>query len=94
MRAVHCRKVFESAFSLDSDTRLSSPGLISYGSPLALEDIQGESATWDGSVYDIFSKDTPKVVDGTVIRAVDGLQFAARDTLYLQFLNIFCLTIG
>jgi hypothetical protein len=63
-----------------------SPGLVSFGSPLALEDIQGEPSTHDGNVHDPFQNDTPKIIDSSVIRAADGLQFAARDTLYDQYL--------
>ncbi|KAI9569587.1 composite domain of metallo-dependent hydrolase [Boletus coccyginus] len=58
------------------------PGLVSYGSPLGLEEIQGEQSTHDGAVLDPLSGDVPNVLAGhEVMLAVDGLQFAGRDTL-------------
>lgn len=58
-----------------------SPGLISFGSPLGLEEIDGESSTSDGYVFDPLSKSVPGIVggDGAVIHAADGLRFATRD---------------
>lgn len=60
-----------------------APGLLSYGSPLGLEDIQGETSTWDGVIYDPLESKVPSIVGGddSVIRAVDGLQFSTRDAL-------------
>ncbi|KAG8714759.1 hypothetical protein FRC08_011480 [Ceratobasidium sp. 394] len=61
-----------------------SPGFISYGAPLGLEEIQAEGSTNDGRVPDPFAKDgVPKVAggDGLVVSAVDGLSFTGRDTL-------------
>lgn len=63
---------------------ICSPGLTSFGSPLALEDIQGEPDTHDGYVYNAFGDTNPEIVDRVIIHAVDGLQFAARDTLYVR----------
>lgn len=63
-----------------------SPGLVSYGSPLGLEEIQGEQSTHDGAVLDPLSGDVPNVLAGhEVMLAVDGLQFAGRDTLSVFF---------
>ncbi|KAH0827801.1 hypothetical protein J3R83DRAFT_3426 [Lanmaoa asiatica] len=59
-----------------------SPGLVSYGSPLGLEEIQGEQSTHDGVVLDPLSSNIPNLLAGNeVMLAVDGLQFAGRDTL-------------
>ncbi|KAG6832611.1 hypothetical protein H0H92_014447 [Tricholoma furcatifolium] len=60
-----------------------SPNLVTYGSPLGLEEISGEASTRDGSVYDPLHGKVPSIVggDGSVIQAVDGLQFSGRDTL-------------
>ncbi|KAF8135494.1 composite domain of metallo-dependent hydrolase [Boletus edulis] len=59
-----------------------SPGLVSYGSPLGLEEIQGEKSTHDGVVLDPLTSDIPDLLVGNeVMMAVDGLQFAGRDTL-------------
>ena len=58
------------------------PTLISYGSPLGLEDIQGEPSTHDGSTPNpLTSNSSPLLGEGPVIRAVDGLKFATRDAL-------------
>ncbi len=60
-----------------------APGLTTFGSPLGLEEIQGEASTSDGYVYDPLYQVVPGVVggDGAVIRAADGLQFATREAL-------------
>ncbi|KAF8558348.1 composite domain of metallo-dependent hydrolase [Imleria badia] len=59
-----------------------SPGLVSYGSPLGLEEIHSEKSTHDGVVLDPLSSDIPDLLAGhEVMLAVDGLQFAGRDTL-------------
>ena len=67
--------------SIDSNASFS-PGLVSYGSPLGLEEIQGEESTHDGVVLDPLSSDIPDLLAGNeVMLAIDGLQFAGRDTL-------------
>ncbi|EPQ57395.1 carbohydrate esterase family 9 protein [Gloeophyllum trabeum ATCC 11539] len=60
-----------------------SPGLTAYGSPLALQEIQGEVSTQDGYALDPLSGELPKVLGGdySVMQAVDGLQYATRDAL-------------
>ena len=58
-----------------------SPGLISFGSPLGLEEIDGEVTTSDGYVYDPLIGNPPAITGGkqSIIRAADGLQFATRN---------------
>ncbi|CAE6413393.1 unnamed protein product [Rhizoctonia solani] len=61
-----------------------SPGFISFGAPLGLEEISAERSTNDGPVPDPLSrKGVPNVAGGDdlVVRAADGLSFAGRDTL-------------
>lgn len=61
-----------------------SPALVSFGSNLGLQEIAGEASTTDGTVYDALSGNKiPKILggDGSIIRAVDGLQFGTRDAL-------------
>lgn len=66
-----------------------SPGLVSYGSPLGLEEIQGEQSTHDGVVLDPLSSNIPNLLAGNeVILAVDGLQFAGRDTLLVFIFDV------
>lgn len=72
--------------AIDSNFSLS-PGLVSYGSPLGLEEIQDERSTHDGVVLDPLSNNIPALLAGhEVISAVDGLQFTGRDTL-LAFIS-------
>ncbi|KAF8165543.1 hypothetical protein B0H34DRAFT_689508 [Crassisporium funariophilum] len=60
-----------------------SPGLMSYGSPLGLEEIASEPSTGDGETYDAFRSYVPKILDdvGAVVRAVDALMFGTRNAL-------------
>lgn len=60
-----------------------SPGLLTYGSPLGLQEIEAEPSTGDGTVFDPLTGRVPKLVGGdiSIVRAVDALQFASRDTL-------------
>ncbi|KAF9566706.1 carbohydrate esterase family 9 protein [Agrocybe pediades] len=58
-----------------------SPALISFGSPLGLNHIDQEPSTNDGSVPNPLKGNLPSLLEDTVIRAVDGLQFSTRDAL-------------
>ncbi|KAJ7931230.1 carbohydrate esterase family 9 protein [Mycena leptocephala] len=69
------------ALHLDLEGGSIFPGLVSYGSPLGLTHIAGEASTNDGPVFDPLSMKVPEIIDGTVIRASDGLLFATRDAL-------------
>jgi len=64
-----------------------SPGFISYGSPLGLENINGEPSTNDGIIFDPLHQRIPRVLGGhtSMIQAVDGLQFGTRDALYVTY---------
>ncbi len=60
-----------------------APALTTFGSSLGLMEIKGEPSTNDGNVWDpLTDGDMPSIVGNeTIIRAVDGLQFAGRNTL-------------
>jgi hypothetical protein len=60
-----------------------SPGLMSFGSPLGLEEIAGEPSTGDGGLYNAFTADVPRILGdaGGLVRALDGLQFGTRNAL-------------
>ena len=60
-----------------------SPGLMSYGSPLGLEEIADEPSTGDGKAYDAFTSNVPGILDdsGAIVRAMDGLMFGTRNAL-------------
>ena len=59
-----------------------APALVSYGSNLGLEEIQGEASTQDGVVFDALGGpgSPPGVVGGdeSLVHASDGLVFATR----------------
>ncbi|EIM86583.1 composite domain of metallo-dependent hydrolase [Stereum hirsutum FP-91666 SS1] len=61
-----------------------SPALVGAGTSIGLQEIAMEDSTVDGDVWDIFidgGKGEGLLGNETVIRAVDGLQFATRDAL-------------
>ena len=59
-----------------------SPALISYGSRLGLNHIDGEPSTNDGYVHNPLKSNPPEIIgEGSIIKAVDGLQFHTRDAL-------------
>ncbi|KAF9450406.1 carbohydrate esterase family 9 protein [Macrolepiota fuliginosa MF-IS2] len=60
-----------------------SPGFVSYGSPLGLEDITSEPSTNDGFVPDGLVQSVPQILGGDflLVHAADGLQFGTRNAL-------------
>ncbi|OBZ68120.1 hypothetical protein A0H81_11871 [Grifola frondosa] len=60
-----------------------SPALVTYGSPLGMEEIRSELSTMDGYVFDPLLQVVPQIVggDAALVRAVDGLQYTTRDAL-------------
>jgi len=62
-----------------------APGLISFGSPLGLEEIRGERTTRDGVVFDVLTPnsgdDIVKNLEWNIAKAMDGMQFETRDAL-------------
>lgn len=68
-----------------------TPALVSFGSPLGLEEIMGDASTSDSWVPDALIHDPPAVVGGSsaLIRAADGLQYETRDALLVCLL--FCV---
>ncbi|KAI0690097.1 composite domain of metallo-dependent hydrolase [Cytidiella melzeri] len=61
-----------------------APGLTTFGSPIGLVEIDAESSTSDGLVFDPLSQRLPSILggDAAMVRAVDGLIFGTRDALY------------
>ncbi|KAM6496057.1 carbohydrate esterase family 9 protein [Amanita muscaria] len=59
------------------------PGMMTYGSPLGLEEIESEPTTGDGEPYDAFRTNIPSILDdvGGVLRAMDALVFGTRNAL-------------
>ncbi|KAF9566703.1 carbohydrate esterase family 9 protein [Agrocybe pediades] len=60
-----------------------SPGLVSYGSPLGLENIYQEPSTNDGNIFDPFLQIVPNVLGGDSFMAhtTDGIMYDTRDAL-------------
>ena len=80
---VHCSDSSGNATEIDLHGGTISPGLMSYGSPLGLEEIASELSTSDGVSYDAFRTNVPKILDdvGGVVRAMDALMFSTRNAL-------------
>ncbi|KAJ7731104.1 hypothetical protein DFH07DRAFT_1065777 [Mycena maculata] len=78
-----CPAVFSRSDAMYIDLEGGSifPGLVAYGSSLGLTHITGEASTNDGPVFDPLSMMVPDIIDGSVIKAADGLLFATRDAL-------------
>jgi hypothetical protein len=60
-----------------------SPSLVSYGPALGLSEIEGEVSTRDGDVFDPLVAPASPTAEQLLVRAVDGLQFAGRDALFV-----------
>jgi hypothetical protein len=75
-----------------------SPGLMSHGSALGLQEIAGEPSTADGPHYEALFGDVPTILGdvGGVVRAVDALQFGTRDALsvLLSFVHLTYQTLN
>ncbi|KAF4563368.1 hypothetical protein EYR40_006911 [Pleurotus pulmonarius] len=73
----------QSSETIDVEGGSIAPGLLTFGSPLGLQEIAGEATTSDGVVGDPLGSGLPALVggEGAVIRAADGLQFSTRDAL-------------
>lgn len=73
-----------------------SPSLLTYGSPLGLQEIEAEPSTGDGQVFDPLSGWVPKLMGGddSIVRAVDALQFAGRDALFVSPLRFYKVAVA
>ena len=80
---MHCSYNGGDVTEIDLHGGTISPGLMSYGSPLGLEEIISEFSTSDGESYDAFRANVPKILDdvGGVLRAMDALMFSTRNAL-------------
>jgi len=60
-----------------------SPGLMSFGSPMGVEEIAAEPSTSDGEAYNAFITNIPNILDdsGGVLRAMDALMFNTRNAM-------------
>lgn len=79
-----CQSTFgEHKDTIDLHGGSITPGLVTFGSPLGLQEISGEVSTSDGLILDPLLLDIPELAGGgrAVIRAADGLQYITRDAL-------------
>jgi hypothetical protein len=77
--------MYDDALVVDLQGGSISPALVSIGSQLGLEEIEAESSTSDGVVFDPLDMKIPALLgEKTLIRAVDGLQFGTRNALCVQ----------
>lgn len=62
-----------------------TPGLVSFGTSLGLQEIAMEGTTTDGDAPDPLTNKIPGVLggDGALMRAADGLQLGSRDMLWV-----------
>ncbi|KAF9268136.1 carbohydrate esterase family 9 protein [Marasmius fiardii PR-910] len=67
-----------------------SPGLMTFGSRLGLQEFMDEPSADDGRLYNAFSFDVPRVLHdvGGIVRAVDGLMFGTRHALTAYHMGI------
>lgn len=81
--------VSEGARRIDTHGGSISPGLVTFGAPIGLQEIQQETSTNDGMSLDPLMGEVPDILGasddnigvGTLIRAVDGLSFGTRNAL-------------
>jgi len=57
--------------------------LMSFGSPMGVEEIAAEPSTSDGEAYNAFITNIPNILDdsGGVLRAMDALMFNTRNAM-------------
>jgi hypothetical protein len=68
--------------TIDLQGGILAPGLLTYGGPIGLTEIEAEPSTNDGVIYSPFSQSVPSLIGKEpLIQAVDGFQFQGRDTL-------------
>lgn len=71
---------------IDLEGGVIAPGMLTYGGPIGLAEIEAEASTNDGVASAPIRHATPDLLgDHPLIRAADGLQFQGRDTLSVFF---------
>ncbi|PCH40798.1 hypothetical protein WOLCODRAFT_24274 [Wolfiporia cocos MD-104 SS10] len=79
----HCLGGINARATVDLHGGSISPGFMTFGSPLGMEEITGEPSTGDGYLYDSFKGDVPTILGdrGGLLRAADALQYGTRNAL-------------
>jgi hypothetical protein len=87
--ASHCaqyRAQYPPLKEIDLEGGVIAPGMLTYGGPIGLAEIEAESSTNDGVAFAPIKQTTPELIgDHSLMRAADGLQFQGRDTLFVAF---------
>lgn len=78
-----CSSANDYATSVDLAGGSIAPGLMTFGSPIGLEEIALEPSTADGATFDAFRGSLPAIMGdvGGVLRAMDALVFGTRNAL-------------
>ncbi|KAF8640067.1 hypothetical protein AX17_001308 [Amanita inopinata Kibby_2008] len=81
--AQECINVANTEETIDLHGGTISPGIMTFGSSLGLEEIEGEASTGDGEPFDAFKTNIPSILHdvGGVLRAMDALIFGTRNAL-------------
>lgn len=78
----HCVVPQSASSVIDLKGGVLAPGLVSFGAPLGVVEIDAEPSTADGVVPDAVGGFVPGILgENPIIRAVDGLQFGGRSAL-------------
>ncbi|CCM02332.1 uncharacterized protein FIBRA_04424 [Fibroporia radiculosa] len=77
----HCMGGINANSVIDLRGGSISPSLMTFGSPIGIEEIAGEVSTGDGATYDPFKVEVPQVLGdpGGLVMAADALQFGTRN---------------
>lgn len=92
---LECGQDLEGATMVDLDGGSLFPGLMTYGSPISLEEIEGEMSTGDGKRFNAFTQNIPEIYNdvGNTLRAADALVFGTRNALLVDFGQIVVMNI-
>ncbi|KAJ7682612.1 hypothetical protein DFH06DRAFT_1076348 [Mycena polygramma] len=93
---VVCPTAAFDAAQIDLDGGCVIPGMMSFGSPLGLEEIHSEPSTGDGPPFNAFTERVPAILGdpGAVASAVDALMFGTRNALTAYRLGVTSGTVS
>lgn len=79
----HCLGGVNAEVELDLHGGAITPSIMTFGSPLGLEEIMLESSTGDGTLFDPLHGDPPSILGdkGGLVRTADALKFGTRNAL-------------
>jgi len=79
----HCLGGINAEIEIDLHGGTIAPSLMTFGSPLGVEEIMLESSTGDGVLFDPLHGDPPAILGdkGGLVRTADALKFGTRNAL-------------